>query len=781
MNKNRYQNLFNFFLLCIIFTGICFRFTNMDWDSGALLHPDEYGLTNTLTRLSIPRSISNYFNTRESTLSPYNQYDLNGQKTVDGPDNRMRWGQLPMLIIRLTAEAVDTTGYTELRRTGRYVSAIIDTGTLILLFLMTWMLFHSVTMALLSTALSSMAVMQIQQSHFMTVDTFAVFFCMLTLLAAVKISQSDIIRKDTRGIWQITSRAWLWFGLFGIFLGMAISCKINHAVLGMMVVVAAFIAIAEQKLSSKKELRRIILLALGMCLFSAIMMVLSFRLFQPMSFRAPTGNTSLLTWHINRDWWDSMQVAAAESSGIGGGPPSEQWAHRIPVLFPLINMIFYGMGVPLGIAVWIAGLYAILRIIRSTNSEWKALLIPVVWSFFFFLFMGTRFVKCIRYMLPVYPTFCLLAAWGLTAFWKRANGWKKAFPAAATCFVLSGAIIWAAVFVNTIYGQEHSRVEAVRWIYENIPAVFQLAGTDESGENPISIPVNADSVVPLSIQTTFEQTFIPASDIRIFQLSMPHVRSISQSEETRMLEVQIIDPYQQVISDSIAALPKKLEDGSVDIPLNSTYLKKGERYSIRVNLRSGSELMLRRNVIANENWDEGLPFPLDGYDPFGQLYNGITNQVRWSDNEEKKKMLLDTLEKSDYLILPSQRGMWSVCRIPLTYPMTIAYYEALFDGNLGFELVAAFQRPFRIGPLVISDLAGTVSWNQQPQLPIKNLSIWSAEEAFSVYDHPPVWIFKKSSHFNLQAVKALLDQIDLSAVVNQGPTDAIWPEGYGKE
>jgi hypothetical protein len=180
------------------------------------------------------------------------------------------------------------------------------------------------------------------------------------------------------------------------------------------------------------------------------------------------------------------------------------------VLFPLINMIFYGMGVPLGIAVWIAGLYAILRIIRSTNSEWKALLIPVVWSFFFFLFMGTRFVKCIRYMLPVYPTFCLLAAWGLTAFWKRANGWKKAFPAAATCFVLSGAIIWAAVFVNTIYGQEHSRVEAVRWIYENIPAVFQLAGTDESGENPISIPVNADSVVPLSIQTTFEQTFMPA-------------------------------------------------------------------------------------------------------------------------------------------------------------------------------------------------------------------------------------------------------------------------------
>lgn len=781
MNRKRYQTLFNSFLLCIIATGIAFRFYNMNWDSGALLHPDEYGLTNTLTRLSIPRSISNYFNTRESTLSPYNQYDLNGQKIADGPDNRMRWGQLPMLLIRLTAEAVNTTGYTELRRTGRYVSAAIDTGTLLLLFLMTWMLFHSLSLALLSTALSSMAVMQIQQSHFMTVDSFAVFFCMLTLLAAVKISRDGMIRKDAGGTWQVTRKAWLWFGLFGVFLGMAISCKINHAVLGMMVVIAAFMDIAEEKLTSKKELKRLILLAFGMCAFSAILMAVSFRIFQPMSFRAPAGNTSLLTWHINRDWWESMQVAAGESSGIGGGPPSEQWAQRIPIVFPLINMIFYGMGAPLGIAVWIAVLVAILRIARSRKGEWKSLLIPVVWSVCFFFFMGTRFVKCIRYMLPVYPTLCLLAAWGLTSFWKWGKSWKKLFPAVAAGIVLGGAILWATVFVQTIYGQEHSRVEAVRWIYENIPAVFQLSGTDESGEDSVSIPINAESLVMLSAQTALEQTFIPQQDTRVFRLRMPHVQSADPAEEPRALQIQILDPYQQVLSDSNAALPEKLDDGPVDIALNSVLLKTGERYTLRVLLHSGSTIHLRRNVIANENWDEGLPFPLDGYDPFGQLYNGLTNQVRWSDSEEKKAMLLETLDKADYLILPSQRAMWSACRIPLTYPMTMAYYEALFDGSLGFEQVAEFQRPFRIGPLVISDLAGTLSWNQQPLLPVKNLSIWSAEEAFSVYDHPPVWIFKKSSRFDLQTAEEILDRIDLTKIVVQGPRDATWPEGYGRE
>jgi len=278
-----------------------------------------------------------------------------------------------------------------------------------------------------------------------------------------------------------------------------------------------------------------------------------------------------------------------------------------------------------------------------------------------------------------------------------------------------------------------------------------------------------------------DQTFIPQQDTRVFRLRMPHVQSADPAEEPRALQVQILDPYQQVLSDSNAALPEKLDDGPVDIALNSVLLKTGERYTLRVLLHSGSTIHLRRNVIANENWDEGLPFPLDGYDPFGQLYNGLTNQVRWSDSEEKKAMLLETLDKADYLILPSQRAMWSACRIPLTYPMTMAYYEALFDGSLGFEQVAEFQRPFRIGPLVISDLAGTLSWNQQPLLPVKNLSIWSAEEAFSVYDHPPVWIFKKSSRFDLQTAEEILDRIDLTKIVVQGPRDATWPEGYGRE
>ena len=78
--EKNFHHLIDVLSILLILLGIISRFFNMDWDSGALLHPDEYGLTNTLTRLSIPASIGNYFNTRESTLSPYNKYDLDGRK-----------------------------------------------------------------------------------------------------------------------------------------------------------------------------------------------------------------------------------------------------------------------------------------------------------------------------------------------------------------------------------------------------------------------------------------------------------------------------------------------------------------------------------------------------------------------------------------------------------------------------------------------------------------------------------------------------------------------------
>ena len=104
--------------------------------------------------------------------------------------------------------------------------------------------------------------------------------------------------------------------------------------------------------------------------------------------------------------------------------------------------------------------------------------------------------------------------------------------------------------------------------------------------------------------------------------------------------------------------------------------------------------------------------------------------------------------------------------------MTLEYYRALFDGRLGFELVAQFTAPWRFGPLNISDVGGSIAWSSEPNLPLFNDNLLAAEEAFSIYDHPPVWIFRKSPDFEASQVRAILEAIDLDQVVIQSPREA---------
>ena len=778
-NKKSFVNIFlEVILLLIIGLGIFFRFYNMNWDSGALLHPDEYGLTNTLTQLSMPSNISDYFNTRIAPMSPYNKYDTLGETIENGPDNTMRWGQLPMLIIRTAAEALDRTGYQELRTLGRYISALMDVGSIILLYVIAKKLFDR-KIGLLASALFGLCVQSIQQSHFMTVDNFAVFFTMLTLLSAVQIAQGDYLYRDENGDYRMSRAGWIAMLRFGLFLGMTISCKVNLAMLGIVLAPAVFISFADAGLTCRKDFGRIIMLAALSAVAAIAVMVLACRVFQPMMFRTKTGNTSFFNFALNPDWVRSMNVAATESSGIGGGPPSEQWSHRPAFFFAWENQVLWGMGIPLGIAVWAFLIFGWVRIFRSREPGlWKRLLLPLFWATLFFLFMSTRFVKNNRYFLPVYPSFCLGAAWGLCSWFRNSrNRLSRGLCALTAVLVIGGTLVWSGAFMKTVYGQKHSRVEAVEWIYDNIPSVFQLADMDgDAVRASVSIP--ADNTVNLSSYQAFERRFQPYQDTTVNTLRMARVRRLSadpaETGPVRLL-VEIYEDGNETdpVYSGEHDVTVSTDESGVDLPLEPFSLSKGIIYNLRVTAAEGSGLFLRRIVIANENWDEGLPFRMRGLDPFGQLYTGITNEVRWYDVEDKVNMFMDVLSRADYLILPSQRGIWSVCRIPRTYPMTMAYYQALFDGSLGFRLAAEFQRPIRIGPFYISDLAGTVTMSE-PELPVVNLSNWAAEEAFSIYDHPPVWIFEKTEDFSEEKLREFFESFDLSQVVIQGPKDAEW-------
>ena len=204
-------------------------------------------------------------------------------------------------------------------------------------------------------------------------------------------------------------------------------------------------------------------------------------------------------------------------------------------------------------------------------------------------------------------------------------------------------------------------------------------------------------------------------------------------------------------------------------------VEEGQTYRLNLALSEGNGVIaLTGAAPANEgDWDDGLPLRLDGFDGYGGIYQpGLNFNMYTDDNPEKLARFTGILEQADYILISSNRQWGSLPRIPERFPMTTAYYRNLlgcpedksiqwcynvaepgsFQGNLGFDLVQVFQSDPSVGPLRIND---------QP-----------AEEAFTVYDHPKVLIFKKNDAFDIARVSEILGGVDFSKVVHITPKRA---------
>jgi YYY domain-containing protein len=139
-------------------------------------------------------------------------------------------------------------------------------------------------------------------------------------------------------------------------------------------------------------------------------------------------------------------------------------------------------------------------------------------------------------------------------------------------------------------------------------------------------------------------------------------------------------------------------------------------------------------TLAGEDWDDALPLRVGGLAP--GRYRTITLHVYDDESGRKWSQILDALAETDYVVLSSQRGYGSVPRDPWRYPVTRRFYELLLSEALGFRRLQSFTSYPALGPLVVADEA--------------------AEEAFTVYDHPPVLVFARTAGFSRERAGALL-------------------------
>ncbi len=150
--------------------------------------------------------------------------------------------------------------------------------------------------------------------------------------------------------------------------------------------------------------------------------------------------------------------------------------------------------------------------------------------------------------------------------------------------------------------------------------------------------------------------------------------------------------------------------------------------------------------FSSESWDDAIPLPLPGYE--ASRYEGPAMDLWGPDNPAKAEAVVATLARTDWLAITSNRVYGNITRLPAVFPMTTAYYRALFEGRLGFERAADFTSYPSLGPLRFPDDR--------------------AEEQFTVYDHPRVLLFRKTPGFSEGRARAIL----LAAMPVTPPT--IW-------
>jgi len=149
------------------------------------------------------------------------------------------------------------------------------------------------------------------------------------------------------------------------------------------------------------------------------------------------------------------------------------------------------------------------------------------------------------------------------------------------------------------------------------------------------------------------------------------------------------------------------------------------------------------SAIAWEHWDDIIPWGgVGGRNGYADgTYTDVEMHPYAEDEPQKLDWYVDWLTQSDYVILSSNRVYGSVTRLPMRYPMMVRYYDHLFSGELGFELIKTFTSRPNLGPIEFVDD--------------------NAEEPFTVYDHPRVDVFRKTEEFAPEKVRHLLgDGID---------------------
>ena len=469
-------------LIVILALALALRFYGLAWDDGFGFtpHPDERAILDRVLGVS-PPSLGEIRLLFDAEQSPWNPRWFN-------------YGSFPLYLLKAAqivgAPFLDDAN--DIRALGRAVSGLADILTILAVYGIATLVFDRRT-GLLAAALTALAVIHIQLSHYFAVDTLQAMLAIAALYFMVKVAREGRMRDSM---------------LAGALVGLGLATKASQLpIIAPFVIAHVMFAFAlnggilnhgARADNFETRLRTALRGVVG----GGAMAVVALLIAQPYT---------LLDWGT---FFSHVSEQSEMIRGIRDYPYTRQYTDTLPYLYHIRQLAVWGYGLPLGVAAWAGLLYISLRgmplkigvayllvgwalpagilfvshsaialaaaagisllallatlPVRSKHTQLEVLLL--CWVVPYFIVTGGFHVKFMRYMLPIAPLLTLFGARLLWVLWDRAAAYRwslRPIAGALIALVFAGTAFYALAYLNGVYGQTHTAVRASEWLYQS--------------------------------------------------------------------------------------------------------------------------------------------------------------------------------------------------------------------------------------------------------------------------------------------------------------------------
>lgn len=738
-------------LFALLVAALALRLYGVNWDDGHGFHPDERSfymragdmlcLLTANTEQDGPhcsaahlRSLldGGHFEGIEPGL-PSISTALSAERSPLNP----RWFPLGSVLIytlvlaRSLLEPFADWGVMELRFVGRTLSALADVGSVWLLYLIGRRMYGRWT-GILAAAFGTFAVIHIQHAHFYRPEPFTVLASLAALWAMLRFIETGRARHGV---------------LLGALVGLAMAPKISVAPI-LAPLALTFLWVAKDRAGVPwSDLRPAdVARAAPVVVGAGVAALATFFITTPYA---------LLDFAA---FFSDIREQAGMAGEAGRFPFTWQYADTPAFLYQMRQTAVWGLGLPLGIAAWVAAPVTAWFAWRGGIAQ-RADLLLLAWAVPGFVFLELFEVRFLRYVFPLAPFYLLMAARMFTALVAWADARRRPPDSGADLLPDDAPFSeeWHAtpptvgddlVFDEPLFGDDP---------FPDAPFSEEWHATPPTAGVPVATaplvpapPPRADAVATggrRGLRGLADRSALPAA------LALLAIVVLT----TALYAIAFVGVYSRPHTAVVAA--EWIND---NVP--------------------------QRSLIINGGsfWDERIP-DLHRYDVW-------TFPAYHPDRDPTKiPNLIDKLVESDYIVFYSNRAYGSVARLPDEFPQSSGFFRLLFAGDLGYQLERAFvSYPSLAGVHLRDDPYARAGLTEPPLAPDGHdgqpdglvINLGYADENVIGYDHPQVLVFRKverlkSSELRERIFAAARDQETERASLMLSPSSRIAQQSGG--